>query len=785
MRFIKGDSLKEAVERFHKKEEAGRAPGERTLELRQLLERFVDVCNAVAYAHSRGVLHRDLKPGNVMLGPYGETLVVDWGLARLLGRRPEHSDSEEKTLRLVSGGGTTATQMGSALGTPQFMSPEQAAGRLDQLGPASDVYSLGATLYVLLTGRPPIEGHETGEVLRRAQRGEFPPPRQVKKGIPAALEAVCLKAMALRPEDRYGSAGALADDIERWLADEPVLARREPWWMRVRRWARRHRPLVALAAGLLLALTAALAVTTFLIRKEHAQTEDARAQAQANFETAAQERGRAEANYARARQAVDEMLTRVGQERLAYLPQVERVRKELLGEALKFYQEFLTEKGDDPQIQQQTGRAFLQVGKIQALLGENDKAEASYRKSLEIFEALARDFPDVPDHRSNQALVHKDLANLLSVAGRPKEAEKVYRQAQGIYEKLVRDHPAVPDYRSDLALNHKDLGNLLLGVRRTKEAEASYRQALGLFAQLVWDFPTVPAYRQGLAFSHHNLGHLLDATERPAEAEVAYRKALAIRDQLAHDFPAVPESPEYRRSMASSQASLAKVLYATGRPKEAEQAFRKALKVQEKLADDFPAVPLYKSQLAISLNNLGLVLEATGRKPEAEQAYRQAVAIRDKLVHDFPTIPAYRREMATTLNNLAELLRKLGRPREAEEPGRRALALREQLARDFPEDAGYRAALATSHNNLGLVLEAVGRRPEAEQAYRQAVAIHEKLAREFPEVAAHGRDLAVSLGNLASLLRTSGRPKEAEETYQRILALRKKLAPDFRAAPGK
>ena len=279
MRFIKGENLKLAADRFHQADAPpGRPPGERAVELRRLLGRFLDVCDAIEYAHSRGVLHRDIKPGNVMLGKYGETLVVDWGLAKSVGR-PDHlleAGDAEETLAPGSGSGLQPTLAGSRLGTPAYMSPEQAAGRLDLLGSRSDVYSLGATLYYLLVGRAPFEGQDLVETMRQVERGAFPAPRSLSPRVDPALESICLKAMAVDPAGRYPSARALALDVEHWLADEPVSAYREPVRVRLRRWGRRHRTAVAVGAGLLQTTAVVLAVSTLLLSQSRTRIESER-----------------------------------------------------------------------------------------------------------------------------------------------------------------------------------------------------------------------------------------------------------------------------------------------------------------------------------------------------------------------------------------------------------------------------------------------------------------------------------------------------------------------------
>jgi WD40 repeat protein/serine/threonine protein kinase len=341
MRLVKGDSLKTAIESFHRPDNPNRKdPGARQLALRQLLGRFIDVCNAIEYAHSRGVLHRDLKPGNIMIGKHGETLVVDWGLAKAVGKKEIETD--EATLRpsfSISSSGHTLP--GSAVGTPGYMSPEQAAGKLDELKPTTDVYCLGATLYHVLTGKPPFERHsDLAGILARVQRGDFRPPRAVESNVPPPLEAICLRAMSLKPADRYPSASALADDLEHWLADEPVSAAPDSPSQRLGRLARKHRGYVRAGALALLLVAVVSTVAALLIDEqrrhnatlanEKTQLADEKAtlaeserQAKTEAQQLAQERGRL-ANR-NAQLAEDERLARLDTERQLLIARAERL----------------------------------------------------------------------------------------------------------------------------------------------------------------------------------------------------------------------------------------------------------------------------------------------------------------------------------------------------------------------------------------------------------------------------------------------------------------------------
>jgi tetratricopeptide (TPR) repeat protein/tRNA A-37 threonylcarbamoyl transferase component Bud32 len=780
MRFVGGRTLADAIADYHRRREAGQAG---PLALRELLGAFVGVCNAVAYAHSRGVLHRDLKPQNVALGDYGEVLVLDWGLAKVQGTAEE--PTSVLPVALGSGDGAGRTQQGQVLGTPAYMAPEQARGRPDLVDRRSDVYGLGAILYEILTGVPPFDGADTPEVLKRVVQEPVVPPRQQVATVPPALDAVCRKALAKEPAQRYGSAGELAQEVGRWLADEPVTAYREPLAQRLGRWGRRHRTAVASAAALLVTAVVALAVGLGLVNAERAKT------ARANADLAA-ERDRtkaalqAEAQRRRqAREALDAMSSEVIDDWLARQRELAEQQKQFLTQALTSYEEFARDTGQDESARAGVAEAAWRVGRIHQRLGQLAQAGDAYRTSVERYERLAADYPDVPPYRRGLARSHNALGTLLHDTGHTREAGGEYRAARDLQQRLADEHPAVPAYRQELATSHNNLGNLLGGAGHPGEAEAEYRAALALQQRLAEERPAVAAYRLDLALSHNNLAVLLTAVGHPREAQEEYRTALDLYRRLADDYPTVPD---YRLQLARSHSNLGVLLKRMGRPREAEAAYRAALDLQQRLAEEHPAVPEYRQELATSYDHLGNLLRDTGHPGEAEAAFRQALALRRRLADDHPAVPEYRQELARDHDNVGNLLHNTGHRGEAEAEYRAALALQQRLTDEHPAIPEYREGLAASHNSLGILLGETGHFREAEAEHRTALALRQRLADDFPAVLNYRQDLANSHNNLGILLKDTGRSQEAETEYRAALDLHRRLAaehptlPDYRNA---
>jgi serine/threonine-protein kinase len=704
MRFIQGDSLKEALERFHRSGGVG-STAERTLEFRKLLGRFVDVCNAIAYAHSKGVLHRDLKPGNIMLGQYGETLVVDWGLAKPLALPEVGSGRRRSSIVASLSDSATPTVMGQAIGTPQFMSPEQAAGQLDRLGPASDVYSLGATLYQILTGRPAFTDSDVGEVLRKVQRGDFPPPRQVKPAVPAALDAVCRKAMALRPSDRYPTARALADDVEHWLADEPVTAYRDPLLARLARWARRHRPLVAAAAALLVTAVAALAVSTVLISREQARTEAQRRLADANFQTALR--------------AVNDMLTEVAEEQLVYEPRMEEKRRRLLEEAEHYYEAFLEQKGNDVALRKETALASKRVGDIARLLSKRDQAATAYGSAIEQFKGLAAAHADDPDYRFHEAECYNFVGEVLRPID-PARAEDNYRQAADLFEQLRAQFPDRPEYRKELANTRDNLGLLFHETRRLPESEKSFREAIALLEGLIQAGGDTRDSRHLLARVYLNLGPVLRAADRPAEAEKGYREGIRLQKELVRDHD---EVPDYRYELGVSENNLGILLEQQHRYDEADAVYGEALARFDRLVTEFPGIPDYWKQRANTQSNRAIIRARHKQWAEAEAAWKESLAGYDRLLARSPKDPEYRGGRGKTLSNLGWCRLQQNDPRQARQYLEEAITEVRAALTSNARDPFYLRTLRNSYDYLADALLRQGEHAEAARAASLLVAV--------------------------------------------------------------
>lgn len=729
MRFIKGDNLKEAIKSYHQEDSVER----RRLLLRQLLSRFIAVCNAVAYAHSRGAIHRDLKPGNIMLGKYGETLVVDWGLAKVVGRT-EPAPPDESSLRVRHSGDseTLATQFGQTMGTPAYMSPEQTLGRPDLVGPASDIYSLGATLYHLLAGQPPFQEKDLSRLLAQVRKGEFPPPRQPGGTTSKPLEAICLKAMALKPEDRYPSALALAADIEHWLGDQPVSAHRETVVARLGRWLRRHRAFAASAAAILAVAAVALSISTLLIGLEKAETDKARAQAEHNFREAQKqrllaeanlkdaeaarkraqksfldaerERKRAEAeadevrrqkkladdnaaralalrelaekhgelaraNFQRARDAVDQMLAEADRN-LPPGAQRQHLRRKILEKALAFYQGFLKEKGDDLEIRKNAGDAYLRLADIYQRLDEEKKAHEHYESAVALFEGLLQDVAGGIDISKLLAVCHNNRGTLYSRQGNDAAAIASYRDSLAIQEKLVKDAPDQPALQAELANTLLNLGSRLASTGKQQEAKLQRSRAFAIIGKLAKDHPERLDWQHALANVYIILGQTLEAERKTQPAYDAFFQAQEILKRLIKIRPA---QPEVRRDLATSYHGLGVQLANMKKGKDAYEAYQKALDLRGKLVGEFPSDPVFRTDLGASHHILGLRLSRMDRKPEAEKSFRQALEVRGKLAGEFPARLVHQRNLAETLVELAQLLESIGLKTAALDSFREAL----------------------------------------------------------------------------------------------------------------
>ncbi len=749
MRFIQGETLKHAIKEFYKGDEPKTA-AERslaTVKFHELIRCIINVCYALEYAHKRKVLHRDIKPDNIMIGPYGETLVVDWGLAKIIGAG-EPGDADLPPLRPMSGG-TSSTEVGTTVGTPAFMSPEQAGGDNDNLGPTTDIYSLGSTLYQIVVGRTPIQANNIIELLNKVRNGDFPRPRAVKPGVHPALEAICLKAMALNVADRYQSCRDLAKDLERWLADEPVSVYEEPWQVKLGRWARRHRTAVASVFVLLATGLAATAVGYVLVNRERARTEQ---------------------NYQLARSAVEQMLTEVGDVELADVPQMEGVRRKLLNRAKAFYDKFLEERKDDPKLKTDTGRAHARLGDIQEMLGLYDQAEPSYKEAVTLLGAPSSGSTSDLDRRRALGRTLTRLGILLRKSNRFVEAEKAFRESLDLCSAVAAAPGASPEDQRIYADLRYQLGALLAKQSgRSGEDEELYQEALQTQTDLAAKDAGNLTLRAERARSLNNLGILQKSSGRMKEAEASWDEALRIMRGLTAAEAGVAG---HRWQLARILTNLALLKSVATRSVDTEAMLRESLGLLQTLAAEYPKVPDYSREAAVLLNNVGLLDEYSvpPKLAEAEKDYQQARARQEELSKNFPSIPDHQYRLSLTELHLAGLNAPT-KPAEAEALYRKVAERMSKLMERYPTVPEYRSTVGLADYGLGLLIgqtQGLAGTAPALDLLVKAADIHAEVVKSSPNNPKESDALAADLQAICILLAGQDRPDDLIGYAQRL-----------------
>jgi serine/threonine protein kinase len=754
---------------------------------RERLDLFIPVCQAVQHAHQKGIIHRDIKPSNVLIALYdGKPIpkVIDFGVAK--------ATAQKLTER------TMFTEVGQIVGTLEYMAPEQAELNNLDIDTRADIYSLGVLLYELLTGSPPFTSKQLrtaafDEMLRiirevepqkpstkLSSSEELPSiaanrklePAKLARLVRGDLDWIVMKCLEKERARRYETANGLAMDVQRYLADEPVLASPPSAAYRLRKFVRKNRgPVLAAAIVAIVLMGGIIGTSLGFLRAERL-----RQKAEDNEDAALVEKTKAQASQKQAMDALRALTeASVIEKLLGSKPGLGSSEQAFLETALKQWQIFADEQGEDERARAVRAEGHRRMAYLWYRLGQSKVSYEAYKKAVALYERLRDDFPAEPDYRSGIAVVHLNLGNLYSDWAMASEAEASYRHALALWEQLAVNFPDVPSHRRWQAQCHYSLANLFDDLGAYPKAESAYREAIAIQDKLAGEFPEEPKYRWELATSQNNLGIVLSSLSKPAEAEAATRRALAILEKVVAE---VPTDASYRNDLATIHSRLSTLLWGRNERSEAEKNAGQGLAIQEKLVAEFPGIPDYRKGLANFQRNWGIRLETLGKRPEAEAAYRKALSNGEKLTSESPGIPEFRFGLARSHFCLGNLLAGSGKLPEGLASLRQALSILEKLALEFPAVPSYRRLLTESQAKLGTLLTSLAKRPEAEAAHREMLTSLDMLVAEFPAAPIYREELARGYYELGNVLRK--RP-EAEAAFRQAIAVQEKLVAEYAA----
>jgi len=671
MYFVDGPSLKEVV---------STGP----LDCRRAAAYVLSAARAVHEVHKAGILHRDIKPHNIMLNRNTDrVLVADFGLAKLLDCGPE------------------LTKAGEIMGTPSYMSPEQSVDSTS-VTRASDVYSLGATLYHLVSARPPFQAATPIETLRQVVQQTPVPPKSLNPDIDRDLQTICLKCLRKDPEKRYSNCAELADDLQRYLEDRPILARPVGVSERFGRWCRRN-PLIS-AAVLSAATCLFLAVGSLVY----------------GYVTVTKALDESVASHRESRKTIDYFFTQVSENVLLDRPGMQPLREDLLRHALAHYQRLIEQRSADQRTLSELGMAHYRVGCICTELGMSIEAAAAFEHARRIQQAQMKQTSGDPE---TIRMLAKTLNAMGGLHGQQKawdQAEIAFQQARHFRERLIEissngNETSVDDQRlyanslMNLGLTARAKGDLetakvffadatvkrrALLERHGNNRELLRDTAMGFFnlANHAMDENNVAASIQHLEESIASFEKLLeeapDDLKNKHRLSICYRRLGNLELETASVENGNPEAP----NAASSESG-----------KKALNCFLAARGIIQRLADENPSVVAFKKEHAGTLIDLGTVQTDLERRADAEQVFSKAIELLNNLVEG--NALDVRKDLAVAKKELAILLYDSGRSiHAARDHLDDAVQLFKQLRAEDPENHLYQEGYLLSLEMLETVL---------------------------------------------------------------------------------
>jgi serine/threonine protein kinase len=597
------------------------------LPVRERLDLFLCVCQAVQHAHQKGIIHRDLKPSNMLVTLHDDKAVVkviDFGIAKATGQQ-----LTEKTL---------FTNFAQMIGTPLYMSPEQAQMSGLDVDTRSDIYALGVLLYELLTGTTPFDKERLRtagyDEIRRIIREEEPhkpstristlgraatvvstnrksDPTRLSQLVRGELDWIVMKCLEKDRNRRYETANGLAMDVQRYLRDESVQACPPSTSYRLRKFARKYRTLLRVTGGFVLLLVLAAAVSTWQAVR------------------ATRERDRAETSFRTARDAVDRLFMQVSQSPKLKTQSMEKFRKELLQNAKEFYERFIREQFDTPSVRYDLGLAYQRLVEINRQLGNFAAAEESSSQATALLSALATAQPEVPEYQRELAANYFALGLVYFDTARWEHAERAFEQALAIQQKQADAYPKEATYRFALAKTYRTSGFMYARLDQPDKAANRYQQALDVLTMLVQDYP-VPEHESLLATTEVNLANVYCTTGWYDKAVPILKEAQRIYRRLLHEKS--DALPEYQQSLAQSYFGLAMAYRDQAKAEEAEAAGQQAVQIYEWLAKEHPDVLDYAYGVGRCYIDWGITASRAGRPDDGVVRCDQAIAVLEGVV---------------------------------------------------------------------------------------------------------------------------------------------------------